>query len=808
MHISHRLAVALVVVSVGLATTPLSAQWNNRYQKVAGMSHHVYLEGYDLPTMNVGPTDPAVSPDGRQVAFSARGWIWVLDLTSHRARRVTDGSAMDFRPAWSPDGKRLAFVRDDTRNTWIVIRTLEGGVEERIDTPALELDPRFGPDGTLYFSSAAEGTVDLWRRAPGGRAERLTTKNGNEFTASVSGDGKTLVYMHKFGGDRVTARSLENGTERELVAERIVSQSRPAISPDGRNVVYGWATDERYELRLLATADPSSTVRLTLGKRGLPLSPAWSPDGRHIYFTEAGADEVMRLYRVRQVGGDAEEVPVLAWDWGQPTGTLRITTREASTTVPSRLTVTDGSGHPAIPSSGFAQFALQHGRIFFYSPGVMDVVVPAGPATVAAVRGLATREMTQTVTVPAGGVAEVSLALTQVWDSRAAGYLSSDHHFHLNYGGTYTLEPDDLLPFLRGENVDVATPVVGNLHSRFEEQQHWNITRTSELPIFQFGQEVRSHFLGHVSLLNTRTLFWPWIWGPGYQVYGTDDRPNAEPLQFARAQGGFGGYVHPVGERDPFSEAGRRDVPPMLVADGILGNLDWLEVSCLWTDGLGTAALWYEFLNLGNAVALEAGTDVMTNYYRTMAVGTTRLYVDTKGAANFPDYYKAMRAGRSFVTTGPMLLFTAGGRSPGDALPRGGQTDWELTLHTAVSVDTVDIIVNGEVVWSEAGLAAPGSKTYRGRVRLPAGGWVAARARGGEPVWPSMSAYAFAHTSPVWIERVGSTDPGARRRAVSRLGAVLEAGRQRVEIGYGEGRAPNILAVFDEARARLDALSR
>jgi TolB protein len=291
-------------------------------------------------------------------------------------------------------------------------------------------------------------------------------------------------------------------------------------------------------------------------------------------------------------------------------------------------------------------------------------------------------------------------------------------------------------------------------------------------------------------------------------VYGDDDRPNAEPLQFARAQGGFGGYVHPVGERDPFTEAGRRDVPPMLVADGILGNLDWLEVSCLWTDGLGTAALWYEFLNLGQPVALEAGTDVMTNYYRTMAVGTTRLYVDTKGAANLPDYYKAMRAGRSFVTTGPMLLFTAGGRSPGDVLARGGQTDWELTVHTAVPVDTVDIIVNGEVVWSEAGLAAAGSKTYRGRVRLPAGGWIAARARGGEPVWPSMSAYSFAHTSPVWIERVGSTEPAAVRRAVTRLGAVLEVGRQRVVIGYGEGRSPKILAVFDEARARLDSLSR
>lgn len=810
MRFAHALSLASVALT--FAATSASAQWLHRYPLVDGMGHHVYLEGYDLPTMNVGPTDPAVSPDGTRIAFSARGWIWVLNLESGRATRVTDGTHMDFRPAWSPDGAMLAFVRDDTRDTWIVTRTLATGAERIINTPKLELDPTYGPDGTLYYSSASEGTLDLWKlRAPDAVPERVTNKPGNELTPTVSRDGSTLLYMHKRAGDRVTARNLSTGDERELVAERIVSQSRPAVSPNGQTAVYGWATDERYELRLVAVANPSTSVRLTTGARGLPLSPAWSADGEHIYFTEAGADEVMRLYRVPRVGGHAELVPVREWDWGQPTGTLRITTREvnSSSTVPSRLTVYDGAGHPAVPSEGFAQFALQWGRIFFYSPGVIEVTVPAGEVTVGAVRGLTTVEAAQKVTVAAGAVVDVALTLRHVWDSRAAGYLSSDHHFHLNYGGTYTLEPSDLETFMRGENLDLATPVVGNLHNRFEEQQHWGFTRSQDIPLIQFAQEVRSHFLGHVSLLNTTSLFWPWIWGPGYQVYGADDRPNAEPLTFARAQGGIGGYVHPFEGRDPFAERARGELPAMLVADGILGNLDWLEVVCLWNDNLGVASLWYEFLNLGHAVALEAGTDVMNNYYRTMAVGTTRLYVDTKGAANFSEYYAAMRAGRSFVTTGPMLLFTAGERAPGDALPRGGRTAWELTVHTAVPVDTVDILVNGEVVWSAAGLSASGSKTYRGTLRLPAGGWIAARARGGEPVWPSMSTYAFAQSSPVWIGRVGSTDPVAMRRAAARLGPLLDAARAQVVTAYGgEANAPKILADFTAARAALDAAGR
>ncbi|MEX1051381.1 MAG: hypothetical protein WEC54_07495, partial [Gemmatimonadales bacterium] len=79
--------VVLAVVVFALAGLPAGAQWTNRYPKLDGYSHHVYLEGYELPTMNVGPTDPAVSPDGSRVAFSARGWIWVLDVATGQATR-------------------------------------------------------------------------------------------------------------------------------------------------------------------------------------------------------------------------------------------------------------------------------------------------------------------------------------------------------------------------------------------------------------------------------------------------------------------------------------------------------------------------------------------------------------------------------------------------------------------------------------------------------------------------------------------------------------------------------------------------
>ena len=802
------MSLVFVAVVLGLFANPLHAQWTNRYPKVEGYGHHVYLEGYELPTMNAGPTAPAVSPNGDRVAFSARGWIWVLDLGTGRATRVTHGPHMDFRPAWSPDGRALAFVRDDTRDTWIVIRQLDGGDERTVNTPAIELDPTFGAGGELIYSSASAGALDL-RVMDGGP---LTSHQGIEVKPSLSADGSVLVYLHKGGGDRVVARDRATGEEVVLLSERIVSQTRPTISPDGRLVAYNWATQDGYELRILTIADPETSVRLTTGRRGLPLTPAWSPKGEWIWYTEAGADEVMRLYRVPAVGGEPEEVPVRVWDWDTEVGTVRVTTTVrlaqdrpgADTPAPARLGIVDRSGHPVVPTSGYAQFGLQDGRVFFYSPGITELIVPVGEVTVSAVQGLTTPETSRSVEVRPSQVTEVTLTLEPVWDASRAGYLSGDHHFHLNYGGPYTLDPEDLLSMMAGENLDVATPLLANLHNRFEDQRLWGWEHAGSPPLIQFGQEVRSHFLGHVALLDTETLFWPWIWGPGYEAYGGDDRPNAAPLTHARDQGGLGGYVHPVWDRDPFAPENWANSPVMLAVDGILGTMDWIEVADLWTDELGTAEMWYRFLNLGVPIALAAGTDVMNDYFRTMAVGTTRLYVHTAGATSFDAYWKGLREGRSFVTTGPMIEFDLDGTVHGGTVAGGRRARFRLSLASAIPVDTVEVLVNGRVVWSESGLSEPGARTYSGTVDLPAGGWVAVRAHGGPPSWPAMDSYAFAHTSPVWIDHVGSTDPEAVRRAATDLMPLLDAAEQRLRQAYGETPTPRILEAFRAARGKLE----
>jgi len=806
---------------VGLALSPVGvdAQWTHRYPKVAGYGHHVYLEGYELPLLTAGPIDPAPAPDGERVAFASRGWIWVMDLSSGVARRLTRGGGIDARPVWSPDGELIAFVRDDTEDTEIVWVAASSGAElGRVDSPGLELDPAFSADGTKIFYSSAEseaGALDLWAvDIESGVRRPVTDAPGIELKPQPG--ERALVYLWKGGGrDRVVLRSGDSPEPRTLIEGNIASMARPALSPDGSTVAVNWPTQEGWDLRLLNVDDPGPSILLASG--GLPLTPAWDPSGEWVYFSEADDRERLELKRVRAAGGPIETVSVTAWDWGTATANLRIRTAvEGGAPVAARLAVVDAAGHPLIPDGPASRFDGQGGRVFFYSPGVIELTVPVGEVTVAAVQGLATPESSATVQVDAtSGVAEVEVVLSPVWDARAAGWSSGEHHFHLNYGGPYDLSPDDLMPMMRGEALDFATPLLANLHNRFEDQDLWTWRHSGGPPFVRFGQEVRSHFLGHLGLIEIDDLFWPWVWGPGYQVYGSDDRANAEPLRHARAQGGFQYYVHPVSTRGmpratPWAEAAIADlygvVPIELVPDAVLGDLDGLEIVCLWSDEVLTSQIWHLLLNAGIPIVPSAGTDVMNNFYRTMAIGTSRVYAQTGTVENWSTYMDALRSGRTFVTNGPFLEFSVGGAGPGRVVS-AGDVSWSLDVATATEVDRVEVLVNGDVAWSGEGLGGPGSRRFEGDLTLPDGGWVAARAVGGPARWPMMANYPFAHTAPVWIGSVGSSDPAARRAAAADLLAILGVARLRLAAGYGGADIPDLLGRFDAARERLEALA-
>ncbi len=809
----NRILIAVLMV-VPLA---LDAQWTRSYPEVEGYDHQIYLEGYELPVMTGGPMDPAPSPDGAQLAFAAKGWLWLLDRESGVARRITESGGMDSRPEWSPDGDSLVFVRDLRSHFAIVMLRLGSGEETTlVDVEAINLDPVFGPEGReVFYASSESGPFELWRVAVDSlerqrlshsdQVQRRTTKRRPQ----VIDPDSLLVYLYKQNYyDAVELLNTRTGARTTLTEDWITTQSDLSLSPDGRYLAYTWPNDDDgHDLRLMALADTTTSVLLTRGN-GLPLAPQFSYDGQWVYFAEADDDERMGLRRINVAGGNVESIEISAWDWAAPTGTITIHSEVDRESPPVRMSVEDASGHPIVPDSGIVHFEGQHKRVFFYSEGTVRLTAPEGRVRISAVHGIETPVAAVEATISRRSDADVTVELERVWNPGENGWFAGENHFHLNYGGHLRLDPADILPELKGEAMDLGYVLVANLQNRFLQPELIN-WRYSDGPIIEFGQEVRAHVHGHLGLIGIDQAFWPWVWGPLYQVYGSDDRLNADALRFTRDLGGLGGYVHPVAVQDPFAEGRLGSSPGTLVADAVLGETDIIELACLWTDAVGTAELWHAVLNLGIPLAASAGSDVMNNLYRTMAIGATRVYVRPEGEFTTKSYLESLKAGRSFVTTGPLLEFEAGGQGPGGVIESPGEgVNWSLAVHSALPFDSVQIFVNGEVVDEFDGLETAGTRRYRGSVAVPGGGWITARVLGGNPGWPVLDSYLFAESSPVWFYAVGSTDPEAEKRAAGQLLRELDAQEEALTSAYGNAAAPRLRAHFSRARARLTSAAR
>jgi TolB protein len=212
-------------------------------------------------------------------------------------------------------------------------------------------------------------------------------------------------------------------------------------------------------------------------------------------------------------------------------------------------------------------------------------------------------------------------------------------------------------------------------------------------------------------------------------------------------------------------------------------------------------------LNIGKTVAAMSGTDGWVDFHRTPAMGTGRAYVRTgKSTPSASDVVEAAAAGKSFLTTGPALIFELGdGARPGGVTSTGRQ-EWTVTLASTTNIEVLEILVNGVVVEELEGVSSGESRTFTGEIDLPEGGWVAARAYAkeqSEDSWPSMHARPFAHSSPIWIGEIGSTDDIARAEAAADLIRAIDAAEMQARRAYQDTETPRMQARFDEARAKL-----
>jgi len=224
---------------------------------------------------------PAWSPDGRRLAYvsfqNKKLIVYVQDIEVPKQRIVANFKGSNSAPAWSPDGQRLALVLTRDGNSQIYLINPDGSNLQRFArSSGIDTEPFFSPDGQwLYFTSDRGGSPQIYRMpVAGGPAQRITFEGGYNVSPRVSPDGKSLAYIARNNG-RFQATLLDLGTGQVQVLTDSDLDESPSFAPNGRQILLATIIAGRGVLTAVS-ADGRVKQRLTVSA-GDVREPAWGP---------------------------------------------------------------------------------------------------------------------------------------------------------------------------------------------------------------------------------------------------------------------------------------------------------------------------------------------------------------------------------------------------------------------------------------------------------------------------------------------------------------------------------------------------
>jgi TolB protein len=246
--------------------------------------------------------------------------LWVADADGENAQSALASAEPIISPAWSANGRQLAYVSFESRKPVVYVHDVATGGRRLIaNFRGSNSAPAWAPDGrTLAVTLTRDGGSQLYTiAATGGEARRLTQSGSIDTEPLYSADGRSIYFVSDRGGAPQIYRMAATGGEPQRVTFTGTYNISPALSPDGKWLAYISRISGAFKLQVmeLATGNVQSVTDTTADE-----SPSFAPNGRLIIYAtrQGGAEALMTTTldgkikaRLPGRGGDIREP-----DWG------------------------------------------------------------------------------------------------------------------------------------------------------------------------------------------------------------------------------------------------------------------------------------------------------------------------------------------------------------------------------------------------------------------------------------------------------------------------------------------------------------
>jgi hypothetical protein len=446
------------------------------------------------------------------------------------------------------------------------------------------------------------------------------------------------------------------------------------------------------------------------------------------------------------------------WLWGahqeSPPGeaelTVEVRDRGSGKPVPARLSLKDEAGTPRTPAGVITYSKGEENHFIAAVP--VSMRLPAGRYTLVVARGPEYRTQTLSIALKAGQALRQTVLMDRWIEMNHRGWYSGDLHNHR--------KPEEMAGILLAEDLNLAPAITDWI---YEDGPISHPPASTQAVVQADSKHIYSLFDKEIERLGS---------GPGAII-----------LLHLTAPMAFEGYrLSPPNDilcRRAHAAGGHVDAEKMVWRDMAalvaLNHIDTLEIIHnkfnphgveLETDRWGmipkdkpiyntprgmplwSMDIYYRWLNCCFRLPVSAGS---ASGVKPSPPGYNRVYVHLDAPFSYDNWFKALRAGRSFATNGPMLFLTIDGKEPGSGLSLLGPGQKPLKIRaealSAGRLDRLEIIYNGSVLQAVRDPQGPGRLSIDLKKTFDAPGWIVARC-----FEQPDKTIRFAHTSPIYLQ--------------------------------------------------------